>query len=547
LGLFLSLVAAKIQAQDIQWRPAAGPAGAAPQSSLDPGRTPVVTIGRAIPLEAPSTTPAPAGVVGIGRPVPLYGAASPVGTGEARLQAGVRTVGYTDQAGSGGPPVYRAKPEEWVAPTPTGPGEKIGAPPTPVGNGQPNYGYDGVGSQFGIDGCPDLCAPGCGGKSVFACCGLDGCCARPSHFWVSAEYLFWGIKDDHFPPLVTASAADVPMAGIVGTPGTVVALGGNGPFENQGVSGGRLTVGGWLDACRTCGLEASAFWLGTNNNGFLAASSGLPVLARPFLDVSQGAPFANAELVASPGVLAGLVHVSESTSLWGADLNFRRHLCDGAICCWCYKADLLLGIRYIGLDETLGITESLAVQPGASVPRLLIATGPANILVFDQFKTNNQFYGGQIGFDTELDRGRWFVGLNTKLGLGAMHETVNATGLTTISVPAIGVTTTAPGGLLVQPTNFGLASRDRFAFVPEVGLKAGYNLTDRLRVFVSYNFLYLSSVLRPGDQVNPFVNTSQLPTIVGPGTLRGTPQPSVLLKGTDFWAQGVTIGAELRY
>ena len=107
--------------------------------------------------------------------------------------------------------------------------------------------------------------------------------------------------------------------------------------------------------------------------------------------------------------------------------------------------------------------------------------------------------------------------------------------------------TVAMGGLLTQPTNIGRFSRDRFAVAPEAGVKLGFQVTDWMKFTVGYTFLYLSDVARPGNQIDRTVNTSQLPTQLGGGMLVGAPRPGFVFKGTDFWAQGLTLGLELRY
>ena len=54
-----------------------------------------------------------------------------------------------------------------------------------------------------------------------------------------------------------------------------------------------------------------------------------------------------------------------------------------------------------------------------------------------------------------------------------------------------GTVQTAQGGLLTVPgTNIGRFSQSRFAVVPEIGLNLGYQVTQRMKVFVGYNFLY---------------------------------------------------------
>ena len=59
--------------------------------------------------------------------------------------------------------------------------------------------------------------------------------------------------------------------------------------------------------------------------------------------------------------------------------------------------------------------------------------------------------------------------------------------------------------------------------------------------------IYWKSVARPAQQIDRAVNPSQLPSIFGPGQLVGTPRPTFVFRDTDFWAQGISFGLELRY
>jgi hypothetical protein len=295
-------------------------------------------------------------------------------------------------------------------------------------------------------------------------------------------------------------------------------------------SGGRFTAGYWLGDEHILGLEGSFFFLGQDATRFRATSLGSPILARPFFDVGSFAPTGgnNAELVSRPGVLAGTVSSSLTSKLWGAELNLRSNV-------WCGPSlvgDGLLGYRYLQLDETLKVNENLTVLAG---------TGGA-FAVTDQFKVHNYFNAGQVGFDAELRRNRWFLDLKSKVALGDVHQTVNISGATVITDPATGVQRFA-GGLLTQTTNIGNFSRDRFAWSPEVGVNVGYQLTDHCRAYVGYDFLYLSSVVRPGDQVDLTVNSNLLP----PAMAGGPNRPAFNWRGSDYWAQGLNFGLEFRY
>ena len=359
-------------------------------------------------------------------------------------------------------------------------------------------------------------------------CGPDG------RFWVSAEYLLWWIKDGHVPPLLTAGTPQ--SAGILGRPGTQVLFGGNG-IDQDAFSGGRFTAGLWLDCDRTVGIEGSYFFLASRSADFAAAGSAAPgsqVLARPFFNPVTGAQ--DSQLVSFPGLVSGAFTASLRSDLQGAELN---GLCN--VCCGCNsRLDLLGGFRFLDLGESLDIGESLAVVPTAPL------IGGTAFNLFDRFETRNRFYGGQVGARAELRRGPLFMNMTAKVALGATDEVVRIDGATVITSRG-GATTAMPGGLLALPTNIGRFSQSRFAVVPEVGVNVGYQLAEKVRVFAGYTFLYWSDVVRPGNQIDPVVNPTQLPLTRPAGGLIGAARPTPFLERTDFWAQGVNFGVEFRF
>jgi hypothetical protein len=325
---------------------------------------------------------------------------------------------------------------------------------------------------------------------------------------------------------------------ILGSPGTVVLYGGNGS-DLKDFSGGRFTIGYWCCHCPDWGLEGSYFFLGKLNKTFDLGSNGSTSLGRPInivnSDSGAGPPGENVEQIALAPFTSGSVLVSTTSQLWGAEANLRYKW----LCGPCWHVDFLTGFRYVDLQESINITENLSAMglvPGA-------ATG---IVVSDRFGTHDQFYGGQIGWDAEVRWRRFFLDGTVKIAMGDMNEQVRIGGNTTFLLP--GASPIAQnGGVLALASNIGTFSRNRFAVVPEVGLKVGIDICENLRIFAGYNFLYLSDVVRPGDQIDRRVNTNQLPTVFQ-GTHFVQPAfPTVLLKTTDFWAQGLTAGLEFRY
>src|SRR5262249_4601730 len=143
---------------------------------------------------------------------------------------------------------------------------------------------------------------------------------------------------------------------------------------------------------------------------------------------------------------------------------------------------------------------------------------------------------------------RWSLDFLGKIALGDTHQVLNIEGDTVKLLPGGGVQM-AQGGLLALPSNSGRFARDRFTVVPELGVKLGYHVTDNLVVTVGYTWMYWSSVLRPGDQIDRVIDSNSVPSFFRnliPPTRLGQ-RPIAPLRGTDFWAQGITFGLECNF
>src|SRR5205807_1574161 len=187
------------------------------------------------------------------------------------------------------------------------------------------------------------------------------------------------------------------------------------------------------------------------------------------------------------------------------------------------RVDALAGVRYLDLKDGIHITEDLIATP--TLP--LFAND--RIIVSDRFDTHNQFFGGQVGLDTEVRRGRFFVDFRGKIALGDNHQTLDIQGSQTITTPA-GAVQNFRGGLLALPSNIGHFTRDRFAVVPELGLSVGYQMTEQLRVSVGYNLLWWSNVLRAGEQIDRVLDETQIPNFGAIHPPAGQNRPAVLFK-----------------
>ena len=70
----------------------------------------------------------------------------------------------------------------------------------------------------------------------------------------------------------------------------------------------------------------------------------------------------------------------------------------------------------------------------------------------------------------------------------------------------------------------------------------GYHVTERLDVFVGYNVMWWTNVIRAGDQIDTRVNTALIPPALGTGPIPTTPVSS-----STVWVQGISFGVMGRF
>lgn len=438
-----------------------------------------------------------------------------------------------------------------------------------------------------------------------------------SRFWGTAEYLMWWPKSGAAPavlagaspaPTSTLTTSPLPGTGFIGlyatgnTPGlfnpNFTSLAAGNPIQGL-QSGGRFSLGYWVDPEQRFGIEAGYFFLGLGGNSS-TASNGSPALGIPYIDGVTGLPTTytvaqqptttqiNQFVNTTPGVLvhlydttttnssAGNVAIHSGGNLQGYDANGIFNVFNGRM----WRLDLLAGFRYAQLDEDLVISSSVTqsqtiattFEPALGLPingqSIIDSYNTVNNRI-DTYATRNSFYGGQLGARSEFmfDRLSLFVG--AQVGLGNMNEVVDINGLTnTTSTSSItptkplalaGIPLTVPsgaavatsktssqtlGGFFAQPGNIGSYQRNVFAVMPQGDFKVAYRITDRITGTIGYTFVYMSSVVRPGDQVDHVINPNLL---TSPSTTGTSSKSNYTMQTTDFWAQGVTFGLAVRY
>jgi len=347
-------------------------------------------------------------------------------------------------------------------------------------------------------------------------------------FTLGAEALSWWFK---------GSPTPVPLStdGPLGEPETTVLLGG-GQVRNDPRLGFRLTAGYALDGCR--GLEGTFLYVPTRTTKSGVSSSGASGtkdLLLPYFDVLLDRETATQLSLSS--VYSGSIQAELTGSMTGAELSVTWATAAGPP----WQVDLLGGLRWLRLREVYTITTSSSYVP----------PNPLDIWdTTDRFETLNDFLGAQVGARARYQGGAFFASGTVKLGAGAMRETVDISGaLVTNDFTGYGPTQTFAGGYFAHPSNIGRNTRTVFAVVPEVGLNVGFQITPSVSVQAGYTLLYASDVVRPGDQVDRRINTSQSVSWVGepPATLVGPASPSAGFQASSFWAQAVSLGLSVRF
>jgi hypothetical protein len=187
------------------------------------------------------------------------------------------------------------------------------------------------------------------------------------------------------------------------------------------------------------------------------------------------------------------------------------------------KIDFTAGYRYYRLLDNVNVRSTQSIVAVAEI-----------LDVEDHFGASNQFNGGELGVVTSLYRGRWGIKCNASAALGGSHEVVRIGGTTTLTAIDGSQTTSDSGFLAQQGINSGTFVHNEFMVIPKLSTEVSYQFTRNFRAYASYDVLYWSDVLRAGNQIDLSI-------------FPGTTVTSFALHQTDFWAQGIRVGGELRY
>lgn len=384
----------------------------------------------------------------------------------------------------------------------------------------------------------------------------------PPQFYIGIDYLHMWVKNAPLSvPLVSTGPIATTHHGLLGLPGTgadstvlygapfAPAKGGNDSQSFGSSPGTRATIGVYLDPGRRYAVEASGFVLSLRSAGYQAQgdASGYPILGVPVhnslayqigsMTIFPGEDSLPFSLPNDPtrtrgnGIITGGVAIKNTIDLWGAGIRGRVSLYRDPR--WDITASA--GFRYLSLSEGFRMVTDIQ---GVSGPY----TGQFGE-VRDYFTTANHFYGADFGVKVAYRRGPWRAELSAQVAPGLARQTVGvAGGYTSIN---FGPQASGPEGIFAQPSNEGRRSSSRFAVVTEAGLSVSYDLTSNIALTLGYEHLYYSSVVRPTDQIDRNVPKGQ--TFLQAAPTISTTSPSRRFQTTDFYAQGITLGLQLRF
>ena len=364
-------------------------------------------------------------------------------------------------------------------------------------------------------------------------------------FGVRADFLAWRMRD---------SPIGVPV--VFNRTASQIAIG-NETVNLGTFDGARVGATVWFDRDHTMGLDVDGIFFQSRSTSRLVRSDGTgsPQYDRPFVNSATNQPFSIP--LSIPSQLDGGLATTLTQRFSTVDANLTARLFEN----YAVRLDFLGGFRYGELREGVSITEGTQVintDPNVTVTGGNLgplATG-SSLVISDQFRVYNEFYGGQLGLRSYWTSDIVFVMFTGKAGLGLNRETVRVNGSTTLasSASTAGVAPiggqngfSAAQGLFTGPSNIGSQTHDATSFLGEGNLTLGVNVAPRLKMYFGYSLLWWTNVIRAGGQLSNVVNASQVPFNTNPAATIGVNQPSVPFRQSDFWAFGWNIGASWEF
>jgi len=371
-----------------------------------------------------------------------------------------------------------------------------------------------------------------------SCCSTCQTNDHSNSFWADVDYLCWKIQNS--PKLAPLVIQGPTLAGspVFDDQNSSIVLGGK-KIDTGWRSGARAALGYWFDCDHCYGAEINYFFLPNASKKYSVSSNGSPsssLLSVPYFNVVTFAK--DSVAIASPFFLiAGSATFKLTHAMQGGELNALA-----TIACHCRSEFIALaGFRYWNFKEHVTFSTNSPFNP----PHVADTYTTKDI-----FDTKNNFYGGQLGLVWQCDYGCLLIMAQGKIALGAMCESVLINGyLLTNDYNNFGAVLEYPGGYFALPTNSGKYSQTKCAAMPELNFNIGCQLFDWMAIKLGYTFIYASSALWAGKQIDRNINPTQAVVYTGtvPPLLLGDASPKACLKTNGLWVQGLNIGVEFRF
>ncbi len=365
--------------------------------------------------------------------------------------------------------------------------------------------------------------------------------ARGPKAWVGAEYLLFWTKDAPL-PVPIASAGPANGLGILGTPGTKVVVG-NSSYDYGNFNGIRVNGGYWFTDNNSIGMEGSFFILPEKkaSTPLVTGVPGLPTLARPFYDTALSRQ--NSRLLTRPNTFVGGISTEASSELWGAELSAVYRCLDRGS--W-FTADIISGFKFLSLRESLTINDFATAQAFGTVNFNGQQFANGVTYLQDKYSTSNQFYGWLIGGRQSAHYNAFTFGVAEKVGIGTMNQQIKLDGSSTLAGPYPAPQTTG-GAFFTTGFNSGSYTQNSFAATFEVATNLNIQVTECLSFNLGYNFLYVTDVVRPGNQLSTNINSARIPIGQNYGANFGQVSSGVPFNTSSYYAQGLNFGVACGY
>ena len=350
--------------------------------------------------------------------------------------------------------------------------------------------------------------------------------------WGQVDFLLMWRRPPALPPLVTTSPPGTPLsqAGQLNQPTTTTLLGGRSQASGPS-AGGRIDFGYWLNTCPQVGIGGSFLALGDSSLGYATDSTTTPILARPFLNVTDGQTAAMDTLIVSfPDEATGEIAVQGTSTLIVAEAYLRRAGNHNAGT----PGDLVGGYQFSRIDGSLKISSH---STALSTSQLRV---PGTTLeVLDSITTQNEFHGGQLGVLNDWNYGCFTIFGSFQLGLGNMRQRAVLAGQTVINDSANSIIDAQ--GLLTRSTNIETHERNVITVIPQISLRGTYAVSHRVDVTIGYSLIFFPHVLQPTEQLDPDLAVNLADPVLG------EQRPQFTFQSRDYWAQGLTFGLRWNY